>query len=308
MRVKFVNHNLSLEDIPVFLAFANSASAARAAECLGMSQPAYNERLRKLDSNFRPSLFARQGNKRVLSEFGKTLAEKIFPFVRDIELCVENTVEEEVGGLQKPLRVAGRNEVFSRFEAGIAGYSSTLLLRSCSSHEALQLVERGDADIAISVVKPSQPNLVSRKIFTSTAVLAVPTRLMQKHRLKAVALTQINGWLEVQKMPWLAYAQEDKLFSEFHEMLGARGCVPDVRIYCDNWPTLWRFVKAGAGCAIVPSAYTEQCDSVVSVAPTPDFQKNPFYFVCQKEKADRPRVREFFALCQKLCLKGSFSV
>jgi DNA-binding transcriptional LysR family regulator len=71
----------------------------------------------------------------------------------------------------------------------------------------------------------------------------------------------------------------------------------NVRLYCDNWPTLWRFVKAGVGCAVLPAAYVEASADVVAVPPVEGFQKNPFYLVYGKEKSDWPRVREFVAMC-----------
>jgi DNA-binding transcriptional LysR family regulator len=71
---------------------------------------------------------------------------------------------------------------------------------------------------------------------------------------------------------------------------------------CDNWEALWRFVKAGEGCAVLPSAYVEESNDIVACAPAPHFETNPFFLVCANAKARWPRVRAFFEFA-KVALK-----
>ncbi len=288
---------LTLEDIPIFLAFATSSSAAVGATRVGLSQPAFNERLRRLEAELKPSPFAWQGNKRVLNDFGKKLLKALEPQLQSLRFCIEDVVEDEQGGAHGPLRIAGRNEIFSRLAKVSSHFSQSMVLQSCSSHEALERVQKGEVDVAISVIKPQNPHLIIRRLFVSRAVLVVPKAFLPA--VRAGTIVDRTMWGSLKSRPWFAYQEQDSLFVEFLKLAGwSRGEI-DLRVCCDDWQVLWRFVKAGLGCAVLPAAYVEEHAMVHVSQPAEAFQNNPFYLVARKEKAQTPRVREFFEFAKE---------
>jgi DNA-binding transcriptional LysR family regulator len=288
---------LTLEDIPVFLAFASSPSAAAGAARVGLSQPAFNERLRRLEAELKPSPFSWQGNKRVLNDFGKRLLKALEPQLQSLRFCMEDVLANELEFVHGPLRVAGRNEIFSRLSEGFSRFSQAMILQTCSSHEALERVQKGEVDVAISVIRPQNPHLIMRRLFVSRAVLVVPKAFLSEAR--GSRSIERSMWGSLKARPWFAYQEQDSLFVEFLKLAGwSRGDI-DLRVCCDDWQVLWRFVKAGLGCAVLPAAYVEDHPMVLVSQPADAFQNNPFYLVARKEKAQTARVREFFEFAKE---------
>lgn len=292
------SRSLAFEDVPVFLAFAKSKNAASAATLVGLSQPAFNERMRKLEAELMPSPFSWEGNKRVLNSFGKKVVNVLEPQVLVLLDTIDNTIEEESAGALTPLRVAGRNEIFTRLSPGLSSFQYRVVLQSCSSHEALQRVQHGDVDVAISAIKPSDPHLIIRKLFTSFAVLAIPQQFLTEEAKRSFNknANKVQSPLieSLKKRPWFVYQENDNLFTAFLKISGWDESEMDVRACCDDWQILWRLVKSGAGCAVLPSAYTEPHPDVTIVLPEANFQHNPFYLTCRKEKSNSKRVHEFY--------------
>ncbi len=293
---------LAIEDIPLFLAFAQCKNTSLAAERLGLSQPAFNERLRRMEAHLRPSPFAWKGNKRILSDFGKTLLSTVAPQIQTLQLLIDDKTQGESSHRGRPLRVAGRNEIFSRLSGHLANFSHQLIIQNCSSRESLERVQSGEVDLAISVVKPEDPLLVIRKLFFSHAVVAVPKKFlkgkkildMEKRDSHSISLDAIKT------LPWFAYQEQDKLFLSFLNLAGWKSSDINLRMCCDDWKTLWQFVMAGEGCAVFPSAYAQSTNAVFVYSPAPNFQKNPFYMVCRRERSAWPQVREFYEVAKQV--------
>jgi DNA-binding transcriptional LysR family regulator len=289
-----MKRTLRFEDIPVLLEFARASNASVAARKMDMSQPAFNERLRRLEETVEPALFVRNGNKRVLSPFGRSVCRVLEADTQMLLGSLETVFEEAHAESRRPLKVVGRSEVFSRLAGMLSKYPHALELRSSSSRMAVELVQNGEADVAISSLKPQNPQLVIRKLFVSNAVAAVA-----KNRLTKLGGTSEHGmgpevWPLLKTIPWAAYAENDRLFLAFLSLAKWNREDIAVPLLCDNWEAIWRFVKAGEGCAVLPAAYVERSNEIIAGAPVPYFETNPFFLVSTQNKARWPRVRAFF--------------
>jgi DNA-binding transcriptional LysR family regulator len=285
---------LSLDEVELLLAFAGAGNATEAARRVGLSQPAFNERLRRLESRLQPSPFAWEGNKRILSQFGSRLVSDLEPRVVELRRSLSNLFLAERGLVGRPLRVAGRNEVFQRLAVTMPWFSHPLELRVCSSQQALTLVESGECDVALSVVKPAGANLVQRRLFFSTALFVVNKSLMPR-RWRA------EGWPDrteahpfLTQVPWLSYSEGDRLHGEFLLAMGVADEGLLRKVVCDDWQVLWRLVRSGVGAAVLPAAYVDATvNDVFRFSPSAEFQRNPFYLVTRREIARHDVVRAF---------------
>jgi DNA-binding transcriptional LysR family regulator len=285
---------IQFDDIPYFLAFGRASNTSEAAQKMAMSQPAFNERLRRIEQSVEPALFSWDGNKRVLSAFGRDVHKVLAADMQTLTASLDSVFEEAGSDDGRPLKVVGRSEVFSRMAGALSQFPHNLMLQSCSSRMAVDLVQNGEADVAISALKPTNPHLVIRKLFVSRAVVAVSKSLLQGHGELLGNSLEPDAWARLKTLRWAAYGESDRLFESFLKVMNWNRQDICVSLFCDNWQALWRFVKGGQGCAVLPAAYVELSRDVVAIPPAPHFETNPFFFVSPQSKLRRARVRAFF--------------
>lgn len=145
---------LSLKRLEVFRLVVEERSVTKAADILMVAQPAVSSQLRALESWLGAKLFARQGNRLVLTEAGERANE----WAREM-LAGAAQIKRDVGDLESGK--AGSAVIASSMAVGsyllspiLADFQSTraeadLTLSISQPNDALRAVETGEADFAV---------------------------------------------------------------------------------------------------------------------------------------------------------------
>jgi DNA-binding transcriptional LysR family regulator len=156
---------MDTQNLKAFIAVAEHASFSLAGEQLRLTQPAVSKRIATLESHLGCRLFDRIGRTVRLTESGQALlprAQKILQSVRDTQQAIHNLS----GSISGKLRLATSHHIglhhlpiiLRRFTADFPEVE--LELGFMDSEQAYEAVHRGDAELAVVTLAPSQPSYI----------------------------------------------------------------------------------------------------------------------------------------------------
>ena len=156
------------DKLRVFHAAAEAGSFTHAGDALGLSQSAVSRQVSGLEADLQAPLFHRHARGLILTEQGEVLYRTVRDIVMKLEAArsrLSDTRERPRGELRVTTTVGiGTNWLTPRIGEFIELYPDikvTLLL----SDDELDLSMR-EADVAIRVREPVQPDLIRRRLFT----------------------------------------------------------------------------------------------------------------------------------------------
>ncbi len=149
-----------------FLAVAETGSLSRAAKKLRLSQPTLSRRIAGLEAQLKAQLFQRTPRGLVLTEAG----DKVLSGARRVEqeaLAIERQAEAAQAALTGTVRISlaevlGAMWLPPRIAAFHAQYPA-LCIEVLVDNRAVNLVRR-EADIAVRMFRPEQPDLIAKKV------------------------------------------------------------------------------------------------------------------------------------------------
>ncbi len=156
------------DKIRIFLNVAEAGSFTRAGDGIGLSQSAVSRQISALERELKAPLFHRHARGLILTEQGDLL----FRAARDMKLRLDNTRARLVETSERPtgdLRVTttvglGSSWLAPRVAEFLDLYPE-VRIELILTNEELDLAMR-EADIAIRVRRPAQPDLIQRRLFT----------------------------------------------------------------------------------------------------------------------------------------------
>jgi DNA-binding transcriptional LysR family regulator len=188
---------MELRDIEYFTVIAEQGHLGRAADLLGLSQPALSKSLRRLEDALQVKLFRRSPRGLELTAAGLTL----LPRTRELRLSVQNVAREvsEVGdGRVAHLRVGVGPTVPGDL---VAAASASLLTKTprttiqvavSDADEILPALRKGDLDLVVNVIPPMSPEgLRYEHLYDEEYVVCASAR----HRLagkRKVSLAEVS--------------------------------------------------------------------------------------------------------------------
>jgi DNA-binding transcriptional LysR family regulator len=159
---------LDWDKIRIFYAVSEAGSFTRAGDDLGLSQSAVSRQISALERELKAPLFHRHARGLILTEQGDLL----FRAARDMRMRLETTRARLVETSERP---SGELKVTATVGLGsmwLAQRMSEFLdhypdvrVELILSNEELDLAMR-EADVAIRLRRPAQPDLIQRRLFT----------------------------------------------------------------------------------------------------------------------------------------------
>ncbi|HEY0353917.1 MAG TPA: LysR family transcriptional regulator, partial [Enterovirga sp.] len=156
------------DKIRIFYTVAEAGSFTRAGDDLGLSQSAVSRQVSALERELRAPLFHRHARGLILTEQGDLL----FRAARDMRLRLENTrarLEETSERPSGELRVTTTVGLGSLWlTQRVAEFLDTypdIRVAMILTNDELDLAMR-EADVALRMRRPSQPDLIQRRLFT----------------------------------------------------------------------------------------------------------------------------------------------
>ncbi|WP_068315713.1 LysR family transcriptional regulator [Polycladidibacter hongkongensis] len=282
------------DKLRIFHAAAQAGSFTHAGETLNMSQSAVSRQVSALESELGVSLFHRHARGLILTEQGELLyrtSREVLMKLESVQARLTDTKEKPSGLLRITTTVGlGSTWLTARVNEFIDLYPDMRLEIICQDDE-LDLGMR-EADVAIRLRQPTQPDLIQRKLFTvHFHVYAAPSYLerfgtpnsaedLANHRIITIGdntpsyLRGMN-WLETTELP--------------------TGEQRDIALKVNNLVGIKRAVQKGIGLAILPDYMVESDAGIVPVMSTKEETLPSFdtYFVYPSELRNTARVTAF---------------
>ncbi len=283
---------LDWDKLRIFHAAARAGSFTHAGDTLSMSQSAVSRQVSALESDLGVPLFHRHARGLILTEQGELLyraAHDVLMKLEDVQSRLTDSRERPSGSLRVTTTVGlGSTWLTSRMHEFIDLYPEVQLQLILDDVE-LDLAMR-QADVAIRLRQPTQPDLIQRKLFTVHFHLyASPAYVkrfgsprtiedLESHRIvtfgaAAPAYLRDMNWLE---SAGRAYDNPR---------------IPVLRV--NNIVAIKRAVQRGIGIALLPDYLIETDSGLVQLIPEVDLPSFDTYFVYPDELRNSARVHAF---------------
>ncbi len=276
-------------DLKYFLAVARNGSTLAAARSLRLSQSTVHRRILELERQLGEQLVTRHPAGYRLTELGENLrgyAERIeqsfLDFERqasawgkDVRGTVKVTCPEEVGSR---LLASGVIDKFNeRYRA--------LRVEFVLSDRNLDL-SRGQADVAIRAVRPTDNALIGRKLADSSWAVYASKSYVKRH----------GGVRRPEDIDHHSIVLFDGKMRDHRSARWLRSVAPNARVAAraNNMLAMQLAVRSGAGLAPMPVIVGDKDKALMRVlGPVQDIT-TPFFLLMHRDMRRTPRVRAFF--------------
>jgi DNA-binding transcriptional LysR family regulator len=280
------------DKLRIFHAAADAGSFTHAGEALGLSQSAVSRQVSALEHDLQVPLFHRHARGLILTEQGEVL----FRTVQDVQQKLDAARMRLSDNRERPhgeLRITttigvGTDWLTPRLGEFLELYPD-IELKLILSDEELDISMR-EADVAIRVREPVQPDLIRRRLFT-----------MHFHAYASAAYLKRYGQPrtldDLDRHRILTYGASNAHYLTNINSLQYSGRVSKTprpsTLTCNNIPALRRAVEAGAGIAVLPDYLVGADSSLVRILPQADMPELDCYLVYPEELKNVARIQVF---------------
>ncbi len=280
------------DKLRIFQAAAQAGSFTHAGEALNMSQSAVSRQVSALEQDLGVPLFHRHARGLILTEQG----EDLFRAASDVLVKLESVRSRLTDASEKPtgtLRITttvglGSTWLTQRLHEFVDLYPS-INLHLILDDEELDLSMR-QADVAIRLRQPTQPDLIQRRLFTVHMHLyAAPAYLKRFGEPKTVA--DLDGHRIVTfGVPVPGYLRD----LNWLELAGRGSDNPrEPALKINNIFAIKNAVRNGTGIAVLPNYMVEPEAGLVRLLPEEQVPSFATYFVYPAELKNSARVHVF---------------
>ena len=282
---------LDWDKLRVFHAVAEAGSFTHAGETLNLSQSAVSRQIQALEEALPVPLFHRHARGLILTEAGETLNRT----VREVFAKLAMTEALLTEGRERP---AGRLKVTTTTGFG-ASWLSPRLHRFLESYPEINVsvvlddadldLAMREADVAIRMHPPRQPDLIQRHIATFGWRIVGSADYLKKHgipqRPEDLDAHRLIIWGDyrppVEEINWLA------------EVGRRPGQARRGTVEVNSLTGMLRAVQSGLGLAAMPDYMGHELEGLVTVLPELKAPKINAYFVYPEEMRSSKRVSVF---------------
>ncbi len=250
---------VTLQQLEIFRAVARNLSFSVAAREVYTSQPHVSNQIRKLEEHYRVPLFVRSRPGVTLTEAGAALYERISAILTDIE-DAERVVEQFRGLRRGSVTVAATASIGSHVLPGVLADfrrqhpEIVVRLHVSNTEEVLAMIERDDAEIAITPARPMGRDLESQKLCAEELVVISPPHLKLPPHIT----------LDVLAAQQLVVREDGSLtLGLMNELLADRDL--DYAAHLSGTTAVNEAVAAGMGVALVPGSSTRPWEQAGAV-------------------------------------------
>ena len=280
------------DKIRIFLNVAEAGSFTRAGDDIGLSQSAVSRQISALERELKAPLFHRHARGLILTEQGDLL----FRAARDMKLRLENTRARLVETSERPsgdLRVTttvglGTSWLSQRISEFLDLYPD-VRIELVLTNEELDLAMR-EADIAIRMRRPAQPDLIQRRLFTvHYHAFASPDYVKRFGEPKTIA--------DLDEHRLVSFGGNEPSYLLATHYLASIGREGDerrpVHFTVNNITALHKAMEAGVGVGILPDYAVDGNESLVQVLRESEMPTMESYLVYAEEMRSVARVQAF---------------
>jgi DNA-binding transcriptional LysR family regulator len=162
------------------LVLAEELHFGRAADRLGIAQPALTRQIQQLETELQTQLFQRSPRAVVLTDAGREFVESIGPALQQIEDAAVG-ITNFAGAKRGRVRIGSVGALSSSFIPELLqrlGQEAPLIriyVRELSSAEQVRALHAAEIEIGLATLPIDDPSLIARRILSEPLVLMVPS-------------------------------------------------------------------------------------------------------------------------------------
>lgn len=281
--------------VRVFHAVAHAGSFTRAADRLGLSQSAISRQIGALEEDLATSLFHRHARGLVLTEQGEILlqtADEVAKRMASVQTALGDSRDSAAGHLRV-------NTTIGIGTVWLVGHLAEFLERHPDIRVSLIIgdsdvdLSMREADVAIRLARPTQPDLIQRRLMTVHTHIYGSTTYLERHgtpqtfedldRHRLIAYGEDQG-IPLATLNWVLTAGRDE-----DEVAAPR--VPSLTV--NNVFGMLRAADTGLGLASLPDYLVSAGRSLQRVLDHLEGPTFTAYFVYPEELKTSKRVSVF---------------
>ncbi len=281
------------DKLRIFHAAAEAGSFTHAGDALNLSQSAVSRQVSALERDLQTPLFHRHARGLMLTEQG----EDLFRTVQDVISKLDATRSRLTDSRERPkgeLRITtnlgfGTGWLTPRLKGFLETYPD-VKLKLMLTDDDLDLGMR-EADVAIRLREPAQPDLIRRRLFSLSYHLYASQAYVEEH-----GQPQTLDDLDQHRLLSLSFAGGsvllENLNAHLHLERGAKTPRP-AAFTVNNLPPLYRAVIDGLGIATLPDYLVDQHSDLIVLMPQVVGPELDVFFVYAEEMKHVARVQVF---------------
>lgn len=241
--------HLNLRQIEAFKAVMENGTVSRAAEMLGVSQPAMSKLIAHLEADTGLRLFDRLRGRLAPTEHAMRLHEevdRIFAGVRQVENAVDAIRREEQGRLSVGVMPALAGSFVQRATMGFLRERPNVFcsIQSLTSQSTVERLIARKLDVGLVSTRIENPYVTLEPLMEHPLVCILPLG----HRLSGKAVIEPRDFDDA---PFVSFNPDTFAGHRIAETFEAHGVKAKVVLISNVAPTLCEFVAAGLGASLV---------------------------------------------------------
>lgn len=241
---------MNLTQLHTFCRVAETQNFTRAAEMLGMTQPAVTQQVRALEDELGQALFDRVGRSVQLTQAGELLFEYARRITGLVDECRSALLDLQGSGRGRLRLASGLTlsmfmlpALLRRYRADHPGVDITI--STGSTRQVLHVLLAGEADLAVVTAPEPDDRLTFAHLFDDEMVLLVhPGHPFCQRR--AVRPHDLRG------EPLIFFEQGSSYRAYLEEFFRREQVTPRIRMDLDSIEAMKRMAEIGLGVTIVP--------------------------------------------------------
>ena len=289
-------------DMRVFQAIYEKGSLSSAASYLDLTQPSVGRRLTDMEERFGTTLFVRSGRRMEPTDVASALYHNALAMEQEM-LAVERTVEVQSTQLAGLVRITATEGLGSEWLAPYLYEFSEkhpeIELEVIVSNQLVDLVHR-EADIAIRFSRPTEPDLIAKKLVPVEFGLYASRSYIQR-------AGPISSYEDLKGHDLSILRVRDSQTGMTNQIQGnLEAFIPHMKIrFATNSPTaVVASTRAGFGLGILSRRWAHMFDDLVPILPDETIMTFESWLVTHEELRHSARIRAVFDfLAEKIMSK-----
>lgn len=271
-----------------FLVTAEEGSLSAAARALHLSQPTLSRHVSNLEQELGVALFERGGKGFEVTPTGAALLQHVRAMgeaASSLTLAARSASDSEYGDICITAPELVATTLLPRLIQRLRQAEPGIAIELISTNEIVD-IKRREADIAIRMVRPEQPDLIVRRLRDLTYNLyATPHYLRTLGELKTKADLSQAQFIGFNRGPQLQQILNDQGFQLKSE---------NFSLFSANIAAYWALVKQGLGIGVMVEEVANEDPSVTAVLEGIHFPAVQPWLVTHRELNTNRRVRRVF--------------
>ncbi len=273
------------DQIRVFLAVVDAGSLCKASEVLSMSQPTVGRYINGLEAATGLSLFMRGRAGMVLSEAGLHLldpARAMAAQANQFALTAAGSRQNVAGTVRITASTIVATYILPPILCALQDSEPAIEIELVASNTAENLLAR-DADIAVRMFRPSQNDLITRKVNELSMGIYAARHYVER-------FGQPLQGADLQQHRLVGYDRDEQILQGMAEF-GITASRDMFALRTDDQVAYWECVKAGMGIGFSAHFVAAQCPDLVRLLPEIEIPPLPMWLTAHQALHTNLRIR-----------------